>query len=239
MFYKYRQYFQQTAFDLLFKILILLESSVPARQSGLRSISLRNLKKWVLFLLYWSLLWLHCRKWFTLPAPGCRSWIKACFYRNIIFHRAAATVKTTRIKQHERHGKKHNQITRRQMLFSGSSETAFLPESPTFIQSSAMTSAQTWAGLCTSWQQGQAKLLGCRWLDGGLACSGQGWCSRSKPPFVFPKTPVQRQRGFNIKMQWAESKFDSRVLICAMCTALQMLVGKMFLIRQIPGHLQG
>lgn len=100
-----------------------------------------------------------------------------------------------------------------------------------------MTSAQTWVGLCTSWQQGQAKFLGRRWLDGGLAHSGQGWCSKSKPPFVFPKMSVQRQQGFNIKMQWAESKFDGSILISAMCIALQMLVGKMFLILQIPGHL--
>jgi len=102
-----------------------------------------------------------------------------------------------------------------------------------------MTSAQTWVGLHTSWQQGQAKLLGCRWLDSGLAHSGQGWCSKSKLRFVFLKMSVQRQQGFNIKMQWAESKFDGSVLICAMCIALQMLVGKMFLILQIPGRLYG
>lgn len=71
---------------------------------------------------------------------------------------------------------------------------AFLPEPPRFTQSSALTSAQTWVGLCTSWQQGQAKFLGCRWLDGGLAHSGHGWGSKSKLPSVFPKMLVQTTR---------------------------------------------
>lgn len=100
-----------------------------------------------------------------------------------------------------------------------------------------MTSAQTWVGLCTSWQQGRAKFLRRRWLDGGLAHTGQGWCSRSKLSFVFLKMSDQRQQGFNIKIQWATSKLDGSVLNCAMCIALQMLVGKMFLILQIPGYL--
>lgn len=100
-----------------------------------------------------------------------------------------------------------------------------------------MTSAQTWVGLCTSWQQGQAKFLRRRWLDGGLAHTGRGWCSQSKLPFVFLKMSDQRQQGFNIKMQWAKSKVDGSFLNRAMCIALQMLVGKMFLILQIPGHL--
>lgn len=127
---------------------------------------------------------------------------------------------------------------RKQTLLPASSKAVFFLESPRFTQSSAMTSAQTWVGLCTSWQRGQAKLLR---RDGWTVVwhRGQGWCSKFKLPFVFLKMSVQRRGGFNIKMHWAELKFDGSVLNCAMWIALSMLVGKMFLILQIPGHLYG
>lgn len=75
-----------------------------------------------------------------------------------------------------------------------------------------------------------------------------GWWSGTLRPwlglqiqaaFCFPQNVGAQTTKFPIRMQWAESKFDGNVLSCAMCIAFQLLVGKMFLILQIPGHLYG
>lgn len=108
-------------------------------------------------------------------------------------------------------------------------------------------SPQLYPELCSSELGGSLHILtagtgrapGLPRLDSGLAHSGHGWASKAKLPSVSLKMLVHRQHGLNIRMQWAESKFNGSILSCAMCITLQLLVGKMFLILQIPGHLYG
>lgn len=116
---------------------------------------------------------------------------------------------------------------------------AFLPEPPQLYAELCNDFSSELGGSLHILAAGTGRVPGMPWLDSGLTHSGHGWGSKAKLPSVSLRMLVYRQQGFNIRMQWAESKFDCSILSCAMCITSQLLAEKMFLILQIPSHLYG